>query len=155
MEKQLAPAKVAWSGALGVYLAFSPFLGIQTILVFALSFLLRANTPIVITILYSVNNPWTMIPIVVVDYAVGAWFLRIIGIDLSLYDPSWMGWVNGKLIPYIQPYLGIKKLSLWAYLIGGHIIAIPLAIVAYPLMKRLYVNGMAAFERHQNNGKSL
>lgn len=149
IEKQLSPQKVAWSGAVGVYLAFSPFLGIQTILVFVLAFLLRANGPIVFTVLYTINNPWTMIPIVLLDYFVGSWFLQLIGLDLTMYDPSWMEWLNAKLIPYIGPYLGVKKLSLWTYLIGGHLIAIPLACVSYPVIKKLYINGMNALARRQ------
>ncbi len=149
IEKQLSPREVAWAGALGVYLAFSPFLGVQTILVFLFAFVLRANTAISFTVLYTVNNPWTMIPIVLLDYVVGSGFLRLLGVDLTPYDPSWMGWLNDKLIPYIGPYLGIKKLSLWAYLIGGHLIAIPLACLAYPFIKKLYINSMIKIEKRQ------
>lgn len=149
IDKQLSPEKVAWSGAVGVYLAFSPFLGIQTILVFVLAFLLQANGAIVFTVVYTINNPWTMIPIVLLDYLAGAWFLRLLGLNLTAYDPSWMGWLNDKLIPYIGPYLGVKKLSLWTYLIGGHLIAVPLAFLAYPFMKKLYINSMNALERRQ------
>jgi uncharacterized protein (DUF2062 family) len=149
IEKQLSPREVAWAGALGVYLAFSPFLGIQTLLVFAFAFVLRANAAISVTVLYTVNNPWTMIPIVLLDYVVGSGFLRLLDLDLTPYDPSWMGWLNGKLIPYIGSYLGIKKLSLWAYLIGGHLIAIPLACLSYPFIKKLYINSMNALERRQ------
>ncbi|MCL5436544.1 MAG: DUF2062 domain-containing protein [Candidatus Dependentiae bacterium] len=149
MEKKLSPRHVAWSGALGAYLAFSPFLGVQTILVFVLAFIMRANAAIAFTVLYTVNNPWTMIPIVVLDYVVGGAFLKLFGVSLCAYDPSWMGWLNDKLIPYIGPYLGVKKLCFWTYVIGGNLIAIPAACLAYPFIKKLYINSMSALERKQ------
>lgn len=90
-----------------------------------------------------------MLPILLLDYVVGSSFLRLLGLDLTQYDPTWMGWLNDKLIPYIGPYLGVKKLSLWAYLIGGHLVAIPLAAISYPFIKKLYINSMNAFERRQ------
>lgn len=154
VEKQLTPHQVAWSGAVGVYLAFSPFLGVQTLLVFGLAFILRANAAISFTVLYTVNNPWTMIPIVILDYIVGSAFMRFIGLDLSAFDPSWMEWLNIKLIPYIGPYLGIKKICLWTYLIGGHIVAIPLACLSYPFIKKLYISGMNKLERRQQEKES-
>lgn len=147
----LSPSKVAWSGALGIYLAFSPFLGIQTILVFIFSFIFCAHTGILFTVLYMVNNPWTMIPIALLDYVVGAGFLKLVGLDLSAYDPRWMEWVNRKLGVWLFPYLGIKKLSFWAYFIGGNLIALPLAIVSYPALKKMYKKGLAKAAARQSD----
>lgn len=134
----LSSSQVAWSGSLGIYLAFSPFLGIQTLLVFVFSFLFRAHAGIIFTVLYTVNNPWTMIPIALFDYIVGAGFLKLGGFDLSAYDPRWMDWINRKLGSWLFPYLGIKKLSFWAYFIGGNLVAIPISIIAYPALKKMY-----------------
>lgn len=137
-KKGISAHQIAWSGALGIYLAFSPFLGIQTILVFVLSFIFRAKSMIVFTVLYTINNPWTMIPIAVFDYAFGNWLIySVFGLDLSPYDPAWFGWINAKLCATLCHYLGIKSLCFWSFIIGGNIIAIPAAIIAYPLFKRV------------------
>ncbi len=148
VKKGISPHKVAWSSSWGMYLAFSPFLGIQTILVFFVAFIFRAQAAVVFTVLYTVNNPWTMIPIVLLDYLFGTWLFKILGISMALYEPQWMGWVNAKLTPYLTPYLGIEELQLWPYLIGGNIIAISAACVTYPLIKKVYLRGLAAARKH-------
>lgn len=136
-EKGITPHLFAWSGAIGIFLAFSPFLGIQTILVFVFAFLLRAKSSIIFTILYTINNPWTMIPIAVADYVFGSWLTNsVLGINLTAYDPQWVNWLNDKLCPYISPYLGITHLCFWCYLIGGMIIATIAAVCSYPLFKK-------------------
>lgn len=134
----MSPSQVAWSGALGIYLALSPFLGIQTLLIFVFAFLFRAHAGIIFTVLYTVNNPWTMIPIALFDYIVGAGFCTLFGFDFSPYDPTWMAWVNRKLGSWLLPYLGIKKLSFWTYFIGGNLVAIPAMLITYPALKKMY-----------------
>lgn len=125
--------KLAWSITLGTYLAFSPYLGLQTPLVFVLAFLLRANYAVVFIVLYSVNNPWTMIPLAAMDYAFGHWFIEgLLHIDLSAYDPSWMWWINERIGPYILPYLGLDEFCFWCFIIGGNIIALSVSLVSYP-----------------------
>src|SRR3989339_2291563 len=47
VKKGVSPHKVAWSSSWGMYLAFSPFLGIQTILVFIVAFFFRAQASLV------------------------------------------------------------------------------------------------------------
>ena len=129
------PVRLAWSVTLGLFIAFSPYLGIQTVLVFVLSFLLRANSAVAFIVLYTVNNPWTMIPIAALDYLFGRWLLEtMLGLNLEIYDPSWMVWVNTK-ISFLTAYLGIKKIIFWYFFIGGNIIACLVAIASYPFMK--------------------
>lgn len=141
MEKlvkgESSPAKLAWSTTLGIFLAFSPYLGFQTILVFVLSFLLRANSAIVFTVLYTINNPWTMIPIAALDYVFGHWLTAtFLQIDLLEYNPSWMAWVNTKLAS-LTTYLGIEQLCFWCFFIGGNILAITAALLSYPFLRKL------------------
>lgn len=139
--------KFAWSIALGTYLAFSPFLGIQTILVFIFSFLLRANSMIVFTAVYAINNPWTMIPILLFEYMLGSWLVHsLMGLNLDAYNPWFIEWVDVRITPYLTPYIGVKKLCFWCYFIGGNIIAIPLAIAAYFAAKRFAL-------KHVKNGQ--
>jgi len=144
VKQGVSPHKLAWSSALGVYLAFSPFLGIQTILMFILAFLLRAKTAVVFTVLYAINNPWTMLPILLMDYFFGMWIFRIFSIDMSAYEPAWMDWFNHKLTSYLTPYLGIEQINLWPYLIGGNIIALVAGSITYPIIKKIYLKGLSS-----------
>jgi hypothetical protein len=114
------PGRLAASCCLGMNIALSPFLGIQTFLVFPFSWLLGLRWAGVMAITYTVNNPFTMIPIVVMNYAVGHWvFERFLGLSLSAYNPSFMAWINSKIGPCINTYLGITELSFLTYILGG------------------------------------
>lgn len=144
IKQGVSPHKLAWSAALGMYLAISPFLGLQTLLMFILAFFLRAKTAVVFTVLYTINNPWTMIPILLMDYFFGSWLFCLLGIDMSAYEPSWMTWFNQKLTSYLTPYLGIEQINLWPYLVGGNVLALIAAAITYPVIKKIYLKGLAA-----------
>lgn len=143
MEKLVAkepnPSRLAWSITLGIFFAFSPYLGIQTILAFVLAYLLWANSAVVVIVLYTVNNPWTMIPIAALDYIFGHWLVeKVLCLNLEQYNPSWMDWVNAK-ISGVTSYLGIESICFWCFMIGGNIIAVTLAAASYPFLKKMCV----------------
>jgi uncharacterized protein len=138
-----SPHKLALSSAVGMFIAFSPYLGIQTPLIFILSWIMRLNAAVTFAVVYIVNNPWTMIPIVVMNYMLGLWISNhILHVDLTLYNPAWMqtftGWLSAKLGTYLKDYIDVSKLSLWAYLIGGNILALTVGAVTYPLAKHFF-----------------
>jgi uncharacterized protein (DUF2062 family) len=137
--RQSDPFILAKTFCFGLFVAFSPYLGIQTIFAFIGSLFLGLDTKIVILVLYTVNNPWTMIPIAALDYFVGQWIVKIVGIDLTAYNPSWMNLLNHKLSPYLTKYLGSTQISLWNFLIGGNMIALIISIGLYPIIKRLFI----------------
>lgn len=133
-----SPNRLALSCAIGTFLAFSPYLGIQTVLIFVLSWLMSLNTTVTFSVVYLINNPWTMIPIVILDYLVGAWVAGLLNLDLLRYNPSWMQtfnhWIEKKAGTYLTQW-GIGELSFWAYFIGGHIVAVTLGLIAYPIAR--------------------
>lgn len=137
-----SPTKLAGSFAMGVFIAFSPYLGIQTLLIFLFGFLLKLNSKIIFTIVYVINNPWTMFPIIALDYMVGVSVSQMLNIDLSKYNPSWMVsfnlWLNHKVGHYVSKYIDIPKLSFWTYMFGGHIVAISLGIITYFIMRYMF-----------------
>jgi uncharacterized protein len=138
-----SPHKLALSSAVGTFIAFSPFLGIQTPLLFIVSWIMRLNAAVVFAVVYIVNNPWTMIPIVVLDYMVGVWVsTHILRVDLGRYNPAWMNrftaWLSAKLGSYLKDYIDVSQLSLWAYLIGGMIVATIAGVITYPLARYFF-----------------
>ncbi len=69
------PERTALAFSIGVFIAFSPFLGLHTILATALAFLFRFNKIAIYTGTF-VNNPFlTLVPIIIASYAVGAFIL--------------------------------------------------------------------------------
>jgi hypothetical protein len=145
ISPDMSPPYVARSCALGVFMAFSPYLGIQTILVIGLAVIMRASAPIAVTLLYVINNPWTMIPIAALDFVFGRFLVTtLLGLDLTPYNPAWMEWVNNKIGYYVLSFVGIDKFCFWSYLIGGHIIALTAAAITYPLVKRAWARSAKA-----------
>jgi uncharacterized protein (DUF2062 family) len=138
MAMEKSPYKLARSLVLGIWIAWSPFLGIQTWLVFLLGWPLHLNVAVVFATLYLVNNPWTMIPLAVVDYTVGRWLMqKLFGISLIRYNPGWMSWVNTKLQKYLSAYVYVQEISLWEFIIGGLIVSSLVSLIAYPLILSL------------------
>jgi uncharacterized protein (DUF2062 family) len=56
------PERIAFAFALGVFLAFSPLLGLHTFLGLAIAFLFGLNRAAILVGLF-INNPWTLVPI--------------------------------------------------------------------------------------------
>src|ERR671914_571835 len=75
------PERTALAFSIGVFIAFSPFLGIHTIMATAIAFIFRFNKVAIYTGTF-INNPFlTLVPIIIASYAVGA---LVMGRPLSL-----------------------------------------------------------------------
>ena len=69
------PERTALAFSIGVFIAFSPLLGLHTILATLVAFLFRFNKIAVYTGAF-INNPFlTLIPIIISSYAIGAFLL--------------------------------------------------------------------------------
>jgi len=69
------PERTALAFAVGVFIAFSPFLGLHTIMATVLAFAFRLNKVAIYSGAF-INNPFlTLVPIIVASYAVGALLL--------------------------------------------------------------------------------
>src|ERR1700746_3934900 len=69
------PERTALAFSIGIFIAFSPFLGLHTILATIIAFAFRFNKVAIYTGTF-VNNPFlTLVPIIIASYAVGAFIL--------------------------------------------------------------------------------
>jgi uncharacterized protein (DUF2062 family) len=128
------PTKLAFASSLGVFIAFSPFLGVHWLMTIVLAWVLSVNIAVVYAIAHIVNNPLTMVPVYMADYEVGKYITQnLLGVDLMQYNPSWMKWLNVKI-----SCLGIPNLSLWTFIIGGNILGLGLALISYPFFLHFY-----------------
>lgn len=141
VQREKDPKRLARSIAAGVTIAVSPYLTLMTWVLFPLCWIMSANVAIAMTVLWTVNNPWTMVPIIIADYFVGyVIFELLIGWDLTAYNPWFMDWVNNNITPYVTPYLGIDDFCFWCFIGGGTIVAICGGIttywIIYPILRR-------------------
>ena len=127
------PSKLAIASSVGIFIAFSPFIGFHWLITIFFAWLFRLNIGVIYIASHIVNNPLTMIPLYLADYAVGNFIADYFGFNLLPYNPSWMNWLNLKL-----SCLAIPNLSLWTFLIGGHILGLLVALIMYPILIRFY-----------------
>jgi len=120
------PARLALSFCMGIYIAFSPFPGGHTAMMFGATWLFRLNFPILF-FATSFNNPWTMVPFYAADYSFGYWLIR----SFFGFNPAWaFTW---------ERFLGSSKICLWSFLIGGNVLGIVCAVACYPAILRLFL----------------
>ena len=136
VTKDASPHKLALALSIAMYIAFSPFLGLHTIMLIAAGWLFNLNIPFIVASGYTINNPWTMVPIYMGGYLFGYWILHVVmAIPVEGLNPSWMDWFSHK----IMEYLHTKEPSFWAFMLGGNILGIVLAFITYPLALRFFM----------------
>jgi uncharacterized protein (DUF2062 family) len=130
------PERTALAFSVGIFIAFSPFLGLHTIMATALAFLFRFNKIAIYTGTF-VNNPFlTLVPIIAASYAIGA---LLMGRSLSLPEEGW------KLLrePHLLTAAYWQQLftHLWdivlPFSIGGMVLSIVCSLAAYPVTLKL------------------
>lgn len=143
-----SPKKLTQAVCVGTWIAFSPFWGLHTLLIFLSSWLFRLNFTVVFATGYLVNNPWTMFPIFGLDYLFG-YYLFDHGLNLQLiqYNPPFMGWFNQKIGPYITKFIGMPELSFWTFIIGGVLLATVVAILLYPILHPFFLRVTRAYHK--------
>ena len=123
------PERTAAAYAAGVFIGFSPLLGIHTVLALLVAFVFRLNRLATLAGAYS-NLPWLIAPYYVATTAVGAWLLghdvpADLGarIDALMAVPGWRAQLEG-LFTLIQPFF-------WAYALGSSLGCTLLAGASY------------------------
>src|SRR4029079_15906189 len=123
--------RTALAFSIGVFIAFSPFLGLHTILATALAFLFRFNKIAIYTGTF-VNNPiLTLVPIILASYAVGAF---ILGRPLRIPDEGVELLKNPHLFTgdyYRRLFVQIWNNIAWPFAIGGTVLSIVCSVLAY------------------------
>ncbi|MFQ5508683.1 MAG: DUF2062 domain-containing protein [Leptospirillia bacterium] len=99
------PHKLAMAFAIGVFIAFSPLIGIHTLLALGVVWLFRYN-PVATLAGAFVNNPWTFVPI----YAGCLWLGMLIwpvpeDLPKLAFSGLGMGDFVGQFHPYLMPFV--------------------------------------------------
>jgi uncharacterized protein (DUF2062 family) len=126
------PERTALAFSVGVFIAFSPFLGLHTILATLIAFLFRFNKVAVYSGTF-INNPFlTLVPIIIASYAIGAFVLGrplqipAAGIEL-LKRPHLL------TASYYRQVFNESWYIVWPFSIGSMVLSVVCSLVAYPV----------------------
>lgn len=114
------PHRIAVAFALGVYIAFSPLIGLHTAMVFLFAWLFRLNT-IALLLGSLLNNPWTFGPL----FGGCLWLgLKLYGMKLTIPPIDWHHLTLINLMPQLKPYL-------IPFFLGTTLIGVIASVIAY------------------------
>lgn len=130
------PERTALAFSIGVFVAFSPFLGLHTILATSIAFIFRFNKLAIYSGTF-INNPFlTLVPIIVASYAIGAFLLgrplRIPpeGVEL-LTNP------HPLTADYYRKLFRESWQIVWPFTVGATVLSVVCSLIAYPVTLRL------------------
>jgi uncharacterized protein len=115
-----SPHRLAMAFALGVFIAFSPTVGLHTLTCLLLAWIFRLNKLAVITGAF-VNNPWTIVPM----FGFCLWFgTKIVGLDMAVPPIAWQEMSLGNAYFILKPYM-------LPFIAGTLVVGLIAAIVSY------------------------
>ena len=130
------PERTALAFSIGIFIAFSPFLGLHTIMATLVAFLFRFNKIAIYTGTF-VNNPFlTLVPIIAASYFVGA---LLMGRPLSLPDEGLKLLQEPHLLTaayWQQLFTHLPDIVL-PFSIGGMALSVICSLIAYPVTLKL------------------
>jgi uncharacterized protein (DUF2062 family) len=122
------PHKLALAFALGIFIAFTPTIGLHIVSCLALAWIFRLSKVVIITASF-VNNPWTIVPL----YGFCIWFgIMITGSDISVPVIAWDEMSLATAYQILKPYL-------WPYIAGTMVMGTTAGILSYFLFYRALI----------------
>lgn len=139
LRAQGSPESVARGGAMGLWVALTPTVGIQSMIVLVLAVPLRANVPIAIAMCW-ITNPLTLVPFYFAFYWLGA---ILLGQHVAGF--SEVGLMIGDVISgipdehsLVEGLLVLGNEIVWPMVLGSLILATASAIPMYFAILRIY-----------------
>jgi uncharacterized protein len=125
-----SPHRIALSFGLGVFIAFSPLLGLHTLMALGIAIGFRLSKAAIIVGIY-VNNPWTIAPMYMAGTVLGCYLLGVstddlIGINFEGHGRA----LYRTLVHQLQPYL-------WPFVVGNTLLGIAVGLFAYFILRRV------------------
>jgi uncharacterized protein (DUF2062 family) len=115
-----SPNRIALAFAVGVFIAFSPTIGLHTISVFVIAWMFRLSK-IVVFSAACINNPWTVVPL----YGFCLWFgIKITGAMTAAPDIAWRTLTFSSAYHVLRPYL-------WPFVAGTIVAGAVAAVISY------------------------
>jgi hypothetical protein len=115
-----SPNRLAAAFALGVFIAFTPTIGLHTICCLLFAWIFRLSKLVVFTAAF-INNPWTIVPM----YGFCLWFgTKITGTATTVPTIAWNQITFMNAYEMLAPYL-------WPFVAGTIVVGFIAAAVAY------------------------
>jgi uncharacterized protein (DUF2062 family) len=149
------PERTALAFSIGVFIAFSPFLGLHTILATVIALSFRFNK-IAIYVGTFINNPlFTLVPIIFASYAIGAY---LIGKPLGLSEEKLALLRDPRLLDggYWRTLFRESWDVLLPFSIGGTVLSVIGSAIAYPVTLRfLRMRGRRKERKAQDKAENI
>ncbi len=132
LHAETSVCTLARSTCLGIFIAFSPFVGLHTLMAVGLAWLLSFNITVTLMVSCLINNPWTMVPVYGCGYLFGKWVCCFW--DVNIIMPQ-------VFLSFFEPLgssLGFSSHAIWVFFIGGNILSLLLAISMYFPIRYLF-----------------
>jgi uncharacterized protein len=125
-----SPSRVALAFAVGVFLAFSPLLGIHTLLAVVVAVAFRLSKPAIVVGVWT-NNPWTIAPMYSAGTLVGCFVLGVSPASLSEIEWS----LHGRAF-YESLVAGFRPL-LMPFIVGNLLLGAVAAAASFVVLRFL------------------
>jgi uncharacterized protein len=129
------PERTALAFSIGIFLGFSPFLGLHTLAGIGVALLFRLNRVAILLGVWS-NSPWWLVPY----YGVATWVgMHVIGFRIeegAIARLFRLGMDQGFMASGFWKQLAAQGGLLLSFVIGSFIFCFLLSVVAYPLSLR-------------------
>jgi uncharacterized protein len=146
------PDQVARGMAIGVFVAFTPSMGIQMLIAVFLATLTYSNRPAAIAAVW-ITNPFTAIPIYLMTYRIGRYFTPSYPVlDLKKRLKAVVVDEQGEWMNLARQLREISSLGteiLVPLTLGGVIVGIGLGILAYVLTRSTINYARQQFRKHR------
>ena len=127
-----SPERTALAFSVGVFLSFSPFIGLHTALAILVAFVFRLNRLAVLIGAY-VNTPWTFAPVASFGTAVGFYAL---GTESRLSAIQWDSMLSEAF--WQQMFSDVDHLLL-PFLVGNLTLSLLAGLISYLIMRRILI----------------
>lgn len=126
------PERTALAFSVGVFLSFSPFVGLHTVLGLAIAFLFGLNRLAVLLGSF-INTPWTFAPVASFGTAVGFYAL---GTESRLSEIAWDSMLTAAF--WKQMFSDVNNLLL-PFLVGNLILSLLVSLISYLITRRVLI----------------
>ena len=146
------PHRIALGVAIGIFVTWTPTIGLQMVLTVALAWLLRANMLVGVPFVW-ISNPLTLLPIYGTNTVVGAW---LVGNGTDCWGKiAAATQFRGGLIAQMQAWWEATWEIFWPLWLGSIIVGLTLGAILYPLTYYLVIAYRRHYHRVHPDRKSL
>jgi uncharacterized protein (DUF2062 family) len=131
------PNRIALAFGIGVWLAFSPLLGLHTVLALLIAYFFRLNRAALLVGVY-VNNPWTLAPFFMAGTVLGCEIFGVSTEGLEAIDFRLHGRAFYRtLLEGLRPYV-------WPFVVGNTVLGIAGGLAGYVVLREILERRRAA-----------